>query len=625
MESIDQDWDDNSRMAITSLLQEKIEDYQPFQGSVIHFPINETLLGEMAPDKVQTHLQNMVSTASMDPHQLVHVFAWIELLMASNQEARSRFIEDDKVRSMLLSLNDNTGWVLNYGSLTEAATARFKSERIEVLPVEERFELIRFIQFILRYALIYGNIIKGDLHKLEHFLEDHAPMVITICRRLTAMEKIFILACRALGLPVVSSADNEFETGGIVHCRDEHEMTEVVMQLPNLRVRRKRNQILTLPFECDPIHLSEEINDFQCWGGDGPSFFVVRNQDSGDGFEAVEGEGKTIGIVIDVGDTCVDLSATLYLERVSSQFPSYIKGVHSYLGARKPRICYRSGMDFQPLHLAQALYEILKTEFMIDRVKVRVLLDEKIPSSLRKAVSDYKNKRAKHLRELTEENADFCMCVRCRSFALDHACVITPERPPICGKSYDQIRTSALLDDLNTTGYFKKHIRSFVIDKGKCIEPVKGEYLGANKMVAQVTGGNVERVFLHSIAEFAHTSCSCFQGIAFYLNGMDGIGIMHRSFKGVCPDGRSWNDLAAEAGGKQGKKVAGIALSYLNSKKFLQGDGGWDMVVWMPKTLVGKYAPEGHAIATEEDASNINELERFLKSNSPENRPSTGT
>ena len=112
MENIDHDWDDNSRMEITSLLEEKIEGHQPFQGSVTHFPINEILLGEVAPDKLRMHLQNMVSNTSLKQQQLVHVFAWMELLMAANREARSKFIGDDTVRSMLLSLNDNTGWAL---------------------------------------------------------------------------------------------------------------------------------------------------------------------------------------------------------------------------------------------------------------------------------------------------------------------------------------------------------------------------------------------------------------------------------------------------------------------------------------------------------------------------------
>ena len=252
---------------------------------------------------------------------------------------------------------------------------------------------------------------------------------------------------------------------------------------------------------------------------------------------------------------------------------------------------------------------------MVDKIKVRILFDEHIPSDLRKEVANYKAEREKLLEELTEENSDFLMCVRCHSFALEHACIVTPERPPICGgKTYDQIRTSAILDDINTTTRFKRNVRSMMIDKGKCLDPDKGEYLGVNKAMYQVTNGKVERISLHSIAQFPPTSCSCFAGVVFYLKGMDGIGIMHRQFEGTAPDGRSWNDLAAEAGGKQGTLITGIALKYMNSEKFLQGDGGWDSVFWMPKSLLEKYAPPGVTIATEEDVETMADLDGFLKS-----------
>lgn len=611
----DQDWDDESRMGIASLLEEKIAGYQPFQDSITPFPINEILLGELAPDKLREQLQDMVSSSSLDPHGLVHLLAWMELLMAANGEEHSNFIRDNIVRAMLLSLNDKTGWALLYGNPTQTTVDRLRVEKIEIVPVDKKPSLIRFVQFILRYPFIYGKIPKGDLHKLEHFLEDHAPLVILICRRLDPLEKLLVQACRTLGIPVISAVDWVPEIGGIIQSKDEDEMIEMVMQLPNLRIRRRRNQILSLPFECDPINLNEDIDESKCWGGDEESFFVVRNLDSGDGFETTEGDGKTIGVVVDIGDAEVDLLSTVYLEKVIAQFPSYIKGVHSRLSDRKPKICWQPGMGFQPRHLAQVLYEILKTEFMVDKIKVRILFDEHIPPDLRTAATEYKDKREKHLKGLTEENSDFLMCVRCHSFALEHACFVTPERPGICGsKSYDQIRTSAILDDMNTTTLFKWNIRSLVIDKGKCLDPDKGEYLGVNKAIRQVTDGKVERVNIHSIAEFPPTSCSCFAGVAFFLKSTDGIGIMHRSFKGISPDGRSWNDLAAEAGGKQGSRIAGMALSYMNSKKFLQGDGGWDSVFWMPKTLLKKYAPEGYAIATEEDARSIEELESFLKS-----------
>jgi acetyl-CoA decarbonylase/synthase complex subunit beta len=55
----------------------------------------------------------------------------------------------------------------------------------------------------------------------------------------------------------------------------------------------------------------------------------------------------------------------------------------------------------------------------------------------------------------------------------------------------------------------------------------------------------------------------------------------------------------------------------IRSPKFLQGDGAWDRIVWMPKTLkleVADVVPEEvyDKIATEEDCLDTAELKKFL-------------
>ncbi len=71
-------------------------------------------------------------------------------------------------------------------------------------------------------------------------------------------------------------------------------------------------------------------------------------------------------------------------------------------------------------------------------------------------------------------------------------------------------------------------------------------------------------------------------------------------------------------GGKQVVGFLGIGIAYFRSKKFIQADGGWYRVVWMPKDLkerVAKYIPDDirDKIATEEDAKTLDELKEFLK------------
>jgi len=61
-----------------------------------------------------------------------------------------------------------------------------------------------------------------------------------------------------------------------------------------------------------------------------------------------------------------------------------------------------------------------------------------------------------------------------------------------------------------------------------------------------------------------------------------------------------------------------VGVNYFRSPKFIQSDGGWDRVVWMPKMLKDKVAndiPEEirDKIATEEDATDVDSLRTFLK------------
>jgi acetyl-CoA decarbonylase/synthase complex subunit beta len=62
----------------------------------------------------------------------------------------------------------------------------------------------------------------------------------------------------------------------------------------------------------------------------------------------------------------------------------------------------------------------------------------------------------------------------------------------------------------------------------------------------------------------------------------------------------------------------GISIEYMRSQKFLDADGGWKRVVWVPKEVkerVKDFVPKDvvDKIATEEDAQNVDALKAFLK------------
>ena len=80
-----------------------------------------------------------------------------------------------------------------------------------------------------------------------------------------------------------------------------------------------------------------------------------------------------------------------------------------------------------------------------------------------------------------------------------------------------------------------------------------------------------------------HTSCGCFEGIAFYIPEVDGFGIVLRGFRDVTVNGLAFSTMAdSTAGGRQIDGFHGISIEYMRSPLFLHADGGYDRVVWMP-------------------------------------------
>jgi acetyl-CoA decarbonylase/synthase complex subunit beta len=192
--------------------------------------------------------------------------------------------------------------------------------------------------------------------------------------------------------------------------------------------------------------------------------------------------------------------------------------------------------------------------------------------------------------------------------------VITPQRYSNCGAiSWFDGRASAQIDPKGPV---------FAIERGELIDPEKGEFSGINETVKKKTLGDVDKVWLYTAFGHPHTSCGCFEAVAFYIPEVEGFGIVNRSFKGVTVNGLPFSTLAdSTAGGRQIDGFHGISIEYMRSSKFLDADGGWNRVVWLPKEVkerVKDFVPKDvvDKIATEEEVQNIDALKTFLKEKS---------
>jgi acetyl-CoA decarbonylase/synthase complex subunit beta len=148
---------------------------------------------------------------------------------------------------------------------------------------------------------------------------------------------------------------------------------------------------------------------------------------------------------------------------------------------------------------------------------------------------------------------------------------------------------------------------------------VMGSYVGVDEAVYERSNHQIKHCNVFSAIKYPTTNCGCFEGAAFYIPEVDGIGVSVRRYAGLTPLGIKFSRLAGTiSGGSQNHGNKGVSVRSMQSKTFLKGDGGWNRIVWMPADLkkeVAEYIPEEiyDKIATEKDAIDPKDLKEFLK------------
>ena len=329
-----------------------------------------------------------------------------------------------------------------------------------------------------------------------------------------------------------------------------------------------------------------------------------------------EGDSYPIGILIDVAGAKLEKDMEPVLERRMHLYGNYIEGLYHMnqrddVWMRISKDAYNKGLNsFEAI--GQILIFLYTSELdVIEKISITFVTDpQKVAELLPEAQAVYKarDERARGLKE--DDVQEFYSCALCQSFAPTHICIATPERVANCGAiSWFDGRAAYKLDP---EGPVQE------VQKGECLDPVRGEYAGCNQLAAVKSMGSYTRVYLHSAFSYPHTSCGCFQAICFYIPEVDAFGIVHRDFAGNTVAGTPFSTMAANtSGGSQVEGFLGMSLEYLRSAKFLQADGGLSRVVWMPKEIKERFksvipADLFDKIATEDDAKNTDELVEFL-------------
>ena len=329
-----------------------------------------------------------------------------------------------------------------------------------------------------------------------------------------------------------------------------------------------------------------------------------------------EGKACPIGILVEIAGASVEPDLEGVVERRIHEYCNYIEGFMHLnqrydIWIRLSKKSYGKGLNSLRF-IGQVMHELFKNELpILEKVQITFITDPlEIKPLYAEAMKTYEARDAR-ARGLCDSDVDtFYGCALCQSFAPTHVCVITPQRYANCGAiSWFDGRAAAGIDPKGPI---------YAIEKGECLDLERGEYAGVNDSAKKRSMGEINRVYLYSAFGYPHTSCGCFEGIAFYIPEVDGFGIVLRSYRDLTVNGLAFSTMAdSTAGGRQVDGFHGISLEYMRSRMFLHADGGYARVVWMPqetKERLKEFIPAEiyPKIATELDAATIEDLKKFL-------------
>ncbi|MCW3990560.1 MAG: CO dehydrogenase/CO-methylating acetyl-CoA synthase complex subunit beta [Candidatus Bathyarchaeota archaeon] len=261
-------------------------------------------------------------------------------------------------------------------------------------------------------------------------------------------------------------------------------------------------------------------------------------------------------------------------------------------------------------HKGEVLKRLFKSELpFIEKIPLTFITEpDLVKEWYRKALEIYGARDAR-ARGMSDDDV-FYGCLLCQSFASTHLCVITPQRYANCGAiSWFDGKATVKVDQKGPV---------FEIPQGEVIDAKTGEYVGVNKIIQEKSLGEIERVQLYTTFGYPHTSCGCFEGCAFLIPEVDGFGVVHRNFKGETINGLNFVTISdLTAGGREVDGFHGLSIEYMRNLKFLDADGGWDRVVWMPQDIkerIQEFLPPEIApkVATETEVADLDELKSWL-------------
>ena len=215
----------------------------------------------------------------------------------------------------------------------------------------------------------------------------------------------------------------------------------------------------------------------------------------------------------------------------------------------------------------------------MDKIQIKIYTNPEDVAILKQKAKEVFRVRDERLKTLTDESVDtFYSCTLCQSFAPNHVCAISPERPGLCG-AYNWLDCKAAFE-ITPTGPNQP------IKKGDTIDQRLGIWKGVNEFVYKSSHQKLESFSAYSMMVDPMTSCGCFEVVVTILPTANGVMAVNREFSEMTPCGMKFSTIAGMVGGGiQTPGFIGISKYFIGSKKFILADGGLKRLVWMPKQL----------------------------------------
>jgi len=337
------------------------------------------------------------------------------------------------------------------------------------------------------------------------------------------------------------------------------------------------------------------------------------------------GAAMPLAIIVEVAGREMQPDFEPILERQVHHFTNYGHGL-LHIGQRDiawiriSKDAYKSG--FKIKDIGKIIHAKMHGDFgkILDKVQVKLYTEEKMVEELLNMARPVYKTRDERIGALTDESVDtFYSCTLCQSFAPNHVCIISPERPGLCG-AYNWLDGKVSFQ-INPTGPNKP------VKKGELLDNHLGIWKGVNDFVYKTSHQSLSTFSAYSMINDPMTSCGCFETIVAVLPMTGGVMVVPREYPDMTPCGMKFSTLAGSVGGGvQTPGFIGVSKFFLMSKKFIKADGGFKRLVWMPKMLKEgiRQALQRRSeeigtpdfidkIATEEDAVTEEEVLEFIQ------------